>query len=96
MTADRWQFDAALADRAVGFISSLRQTKGRQFAGKKLELLTWQDDATRRIFGTIGQDGLRRYKVVYVCIPRKNGKTTWAAALALYLLVRDGEEGGEG
>lgn len=47
------------------------------------------------MFGRLNEDGLRQYRTVYVEIPRKNGKSTLAAAIALYLLMADGEQGGE-
>jgi phage terminase large subunit-like protein len=37
----------------------------------------------------------RRYRTVYVEVPKKNGKSTLAAGLALYLLFADGEDGAE-
>lgn len=39
--------------------------------------------------------GMRRYREVFVFIPRKNGKTSLAAGLVLYLLVCDGEMGAQ-
>lgn len=91
----RYHHDAARADRVVRFCKSLRQTKG-EWSGRPLVLLPWQIEATGKIFGTLDETDARRYRVVYVSIPRKNGKTTWAAALALYMLGFDGEQGGEG
>ena len=38
---------------------------------------------------------MRQYRTAYVEIPRKNGKTTLAAGLALYLLFADNEPGAE-
>jgi phage terminase large subunit-like protein len=35
----------------------------------------------------------RRYRTCYVEVPRKNGKSTLAAGIALYLLICDGEPG---
>ena len=49
----------------------------------------------RPLFGWKRKDGTRRYRTVYVEIPRKNGKTTLAAGLALFLLFADKEAGAE-
>ena len=42
-----------------------------------------------------GLPAARQYRTTYVEVPRKNGKTTLAAAVALYLCCGDGEAGGE-
>lgn len=47
------------------------------------------------MFGTIRPDGLRQYRTVYLERGRKNGKSEEAAAVALYMLVGDGEQGAE-
>ncbi len=89
-------FDEEAADRAVQFFSVyLRHTKGR-WAGSSFQLSDWQrDDIIRPIFGWKRRDGTRRYRTAYIEIPRKNGKSTLAAGIALYLLFADGEMGAE-
>ena len=79
---------------AVDFIGNLRQSKG-QWAGKPLALLPWQTEAIDRIYGTMRPDGTRRYRTAYLEVPRKNGKSTLAAGIALYSLVADNEPGAE-
>lgn len=87
-------FDAKKANRAVTFIESLPQVKGR-WAGSRFRLMKWQRAFVRKLFGTVREDGFRQYRTAYLEIPRKNGKTTLAAAIALYLLFADGEAGAE-
>ena len=77
---------------AVEFVSSLRQSKG-QWSGQPLDVLPWQSDVLTSIFGTIKANGTRQYRTAYVEVPRKNGKSTLAAGIALYALLGD-EEGG--
>ena len=84
----------SLADRAVAFISSLKHTKG-EWHGKNFELLDWQDKIIRDVFGTVKENGYRRYNTAYIEIPKKQGKSELAAAVALYLLAGDGEWGAE-
>lgn len=85
----------APGERAIRFIESLRHTKGR-WAGEPFRLLPWQrEDLIRPLFGTLRPDGTRQYRTCYVELGRKNGKTTLAAAIALYLLAADGEARGE-
>ena len=64
-------------------------------AGQPLVLEPWQVEATVKFFGTMRPDGLRQYREMYVEVPRKNGKTTWMAAIGLYLLVAEQEAGAE-
>ena len=88
-------YDAKRADHAVTFIERyLRHSKG-QWAGLQFELAPWQRFIVRSLFGWRTSDGLRRFRRAYIEVPRKNGKSTLAAAIALYLLIADGEPGAE-
>ena len=93
--ADFW-FDEEAAAQAVEFFSRFLKHQKGEFAGKPLALDTWQvDEIIRPMFGWRRPDGTRRYRTVYVEIPRKNGKTTIAAGIGLYLLFADKEQGAE-
>lgn len=84
-------FDEAAASRAIRFIECLRHSKGK-WRGRPLILAGWQRFIVGNIFGWKWRaSGFRRFKRAYVEIPRKNGKSTLAAAIALYLFVADGE-----
>ncbi|MEQ8199568.1 MAG: terminase TerL endonuclease subunit, partial [Clostridiaceae bacterium] len=87
-------FDAVKAQRAVNFINNLKHTKG-VWHGVPFDLLTWQDKIIRDIFGTVKDNGFRQYNTAYVEIPKKNGKSEIAAAIALYLTCADSEWGAE-
>ncbi|MGB9845922.1 MAG: terminase large subunit [Desulfotomaculales bacterium] len=87
-------YDKAKADRAVEFIRNLRHTKGR-WRGVPFTLLPWQEKIIRDIFGTVKPDGYRQYKTAYIEVPKKNGKSELAAAVALYLLFADKEPAAE-
>lgn len=95
MSAEFW-FDEAAADRAVEFFRMwLKHQKGA-FSGQPFDLADWQaDEIIRPLFGWKRRDGSRKYRTCYVEIPRKNGKTTIAAGVGLYLLFADGEQGAE-
>lgn len=82
------------AQRAVRFIENLKHTKGK-WHGQPFELLPWQEHIIRELFGTIKENGCRQYNTAYVEIPKKNGKSELAAAVALYMLCGDGEWGAE-
>lgn len=89
-------FDDEAADRAVAFFERvLTHTKG-EWAGQPLKLADWQaNEIIRPLFGWKRADGTRRYRTAYIQIPRKAGKSTLAAGIALYLLLADGEPGAE-
>lgn len=87
-------YDKAKADRAVKFIQNLKHTKGK-WDGKKFILLPWQEQIVRDIFGIVRADGKRQFLTAYVEIPKKQGKSELAAAIALYLLYADGEASAE-
>mgnify|MGYP001272958721 CR=1 FL=1 len=88
-------FDRIHADHVCYFFENcLRHSKGR-WAGKPLRLRPWQRARLRRLFGWRKPDGTRRYCRTYWWIPRKNGKSTIAAGLVLYLAFADGEPGAE-
>ena len=63
--------------------------------GKPFLLLPWQEQIVRDIFGIVKADGKRQFRSAYVEIPKKNGKSELAAAIALYLLYGDGEASAE-
>ena len=87
-------YDKEKADRVVKFIENLRHTKGK-WANKRFWLLPWQEQIVRDIFGIIKEDGTRQFKTAFVEIPKKNGKSELAAAIALYLLFADNEPSAE-
>lgn len=88
--AEGSHYDKDKADHAVAFIECLKHTKGK-WAGKPFKLLAWQEQIIRDIFGTVKEDGNRQFKMAYIEIAKKNGKSELAAAIALYLLYADGE-----
>ncbi len=87
-------FDEAKAQRTLKFINNLKHTKG-QWRGVPFDLLPWQEQIIRDVFGTVKENGYRQYNTAYVEIPKKNGKSELAAAVALYMTCGDGEWGAE-
>lgn len=87
-------YDKATADYAVRFIECLCHTKGT-WSGKPFELIDWQEQIIRDIFGTIKPNGYRQFNTAYIEIPKKMGKSELAAAVALLLCCGDGEERAE-
>ena len=87
-------YDKDAADFAVSFIECLCHTKGT-WAGKPFDLIDWQEKIIRDIFGILKPDGYRQFNTAYVEIPKKQGKSELAAAIALLLCCADGEERAE-
>lgn len=92
--AENSHYDKEAADFAVMFIESLCHTKGT-WAGKKFELIDWQERIIRDLFGVLKPNGYRQFNTAYVEIPKKQGKSELAAAVALLLCCGDGEERAE-
>ena len=89
------RLDEMAAMKAFSFFTLLKHSKG-EFSGKPFILSPWQCFVVYSIFGWRKvADGSRRYKYAYVEVARKNGKSTFAAAIALYMMIFDGEQGAE-
>lgn len=92
--AEGSNYNKASADYAVMFIENLCHTKGT-WAGKPFELIDWQEQIIRDLFGTLKPNGYRQFNTAYIEIPKKQGKSELAAAVALLLTCGDGEERAE-
>jgi phage terminase large subunit-like protein len=77
----------------IAFINGLTHAKG-VFGGKPFNLRPWQLRILKQLFKK-RRDGSRQYRTCLLMLPRKNGKTELAAAIALYGLLADGEMGAE-
>jgi len=83
----------APAQDPIPWINALTHTKGAH-ARETFHLRPWQIGILRKLFKK-RRDGLRQYRTCLLMLPRKNGKTELAAAIALYGLLADGETGAE-
>lgn len=91
-----WEYDPAKANHAIEFIENYcRHSKGKM-GGKPFILELWQKALVAATFGMVHKiDGTRKYQEVMLVVARKNGKSTLAAAIGLYLQIADGEPGAE-
>ena len=87
-------FDEEAAWHAINFFKFCTHMKGG-LAGSEIILEPWQQFFLWAAFGWKRADGTRRFRIVYLEIARKNGKTTMAAGIGLYLAFADGEPGAE-
>jgi Phage terminase-like protein, large subunit len=92
--ADGSVYDKDAADIAVSFINCLKHTKGEWY-GQPFELIDWQEQIIRDVFGIIKPNGYRQFNMAYIEIAKKQGKSELAAAVALLLTCGDFEHGGE-
>ncbi len=83
------------AARICHFIELLTHTKG-ELAGQRVVLEPWQVFILTTVFGWRRRaDGGRRFRRVYIEVPRGSGKSTLSSGVALYCLVADREPGAE-
>jgi phage terminase large subunit-like protein len=87
-------YDKEAADYVVNFIEQLKHTKG-EFYNKPFELIDWQEQIIRDVFGVLKPDGFRQFKTVYIEVPKKNGKSEICSAIAIYMLCADREQRAE-
>ena len=100
-----YRFDEALGARACNFVDLMPHIKGEwarpvyidgRITYAKLDMEDWQVFKTLNIFGWVHvTTGLRRFRRAYEEVARKNAKSTWAAAVLLFLLAADSEPGAQ-
>ena len=91
-----YKFNPHKAKKAVTFIERYCVLFEGQFAGKPIQLRPWQKRLIEELFGWEDPaTGLRRYRKAFWFFPKKNGKSTLIAGIALYMLIADGEAGGQ-
>lgn len=88
-------FREDVVDRAIAFIGTLKHFTSKS-SGKPFILEPWQQFIVANIIGWYWvESGDRRFTSSYIEVSRKNGKTALAAALCMYFLIADGEDGAE-
>lgn len=93
-TEKGFYFEEKAPKLVFGFFSLLRHFKG-EWAGREFELEDWQCFIIWVVFGWKTAEGRRRFNYANVEVSRKNGKTTFAAGIALFMLIMDQEQGAE-
>jgi phage terminase large subunit-like protein len=94
-------FDRASGNRICAWIEMFPHVKGawarsRNAIDRLIRIEDWQCFIGTTAFGWLHRDtGHRRFRAVYIEVPRKNAKTTLSAPIALYMLTADGEPGAE-
>ena len=92
----QWEFDADKANHAIDFIEVFTKHSKGAMGGKSFILELWQKAMVSAMFGIVDKiDETRKYQETVLIVGRKNGKSTLAAAIGLYLMIADGELGPE-
>ncbi|QPL37473.1 terminase large subunit [Thalassospira sp. B30-1] len=88
-------FSIPRADHAIRFFGYLRHSTGK-WGGQVFELANWQAFCTAVMFGWLWESTQkRRFRMAYIEVPRKNGKSTFLSPIGLYMMVADGEPGAQ-
>lgn len=91
-----WEYNSRKANHAITFIEKYCKHSKGKMGGKPFLLELWQKALVAATFGIIHKiDGTRKYQEVILIVARKNGKSTLASAVGLYLMIADGEAGPE-
>lgn len=88
-------FEVKAAEEVIAFFSECLKHIEGQFAGQPFLLQPWQQAVIGCMFGWKRPDGTRRYREVFMGIPRGCGKTPLAAGICNYCLFCDGERGAQ-
>nr|DAN16500.1 MAG TPA: Large Terminase [Caudoviricetes sp.] len=95
-TSGQYIFDEERANHAIIFIERFCKHSKGKWAGEPVFLELWQKALLAALFGFIDREtGRRQYRELLLIVARKNGKSTLAAGIGVYLLMADGESGPE-
>ena len=91
-----WEYSKERANHALDFIENFCKHSKGSMAGKPFILELWQKAFVAAIFGTVDKiTGERKFQEAILIVARKNGKSTLASAIGLYMMIADGELGPE-
>jgi phage terminase large subunit-like protein len=91
--ADGFYYDHDEAQWRVDFFAECLTLTSGEWAGQPFALAPWQEPIVRTLFGWKRDDGTRRYRTLFLFVPRKNGKTELAAGMLGSVCFQDTEPG---
>lgn len=95
-TSGQYIFDEERANHAIIFIERFCKHSKGKWAGEPVLLELWQKALLSALFGFVDRETERRqYRELLLIVARKNGKSTLAAGIGVYMLMADGESGPE-
>lgn len=80
-------FSQSHADAACNFFELVLKHTADEWYGKPFILAPWQERALQAIFGNVDDSGNRIIEMAYLEVPKKSGKTEFAAGIVLLVLV---------
>lgn len=91
-----WEYNPKRGNHALEFVENFCKHSKGKMGGQAFILELWQKAMTAALFGFVHKiDGVRKHKEFILIVARKNGKSAWGSAVALYMLMADGEPGPE-
>lgn len=91
-----YEYSEEKANHAIEFIERFCKHSKGKMGGKPFLLELWQRAMTAALFGFVHKtEEIRKYREFMLIVARKNGKSAWGSAVALYMLMADGEPGPE-
>ena len=94
--SSEWEYNPKRANHAIEFVENFCKHSKGKMGGKPFILELWQKALLAALFGFVHKiDGTRKHRELILIVARKNGKSALGSAIALYMLVADGEAGPE-
>ena len=94
----KYRFNEKLGIRYIDLVESFSHVKG-ELAGRQLVLEEWQKSIISIAFGWEKLNGkgvwIRRFRTIFIFIPRKNGKTLFGSACVIADSIIRSDYGGE-
>ena len=91
-----WVYDERRAQHPITFVEKYCKHSKGKLGGRPFILELWQKALVSALFGFVSRDdGTRKYRELILMVARKNGKSALGSAIALYMLMADGENGPE-
>lgn len=95
-TESEYEYDETKGNHVIDFVEKYCKHSKGSMGGKPFTLELWQKALLATVFGIVHKiEGTRKYREAVLIVGRKNGKSTLAAAVGLYLMLPDGEPGAE-
>ena len=85
-------FDVEKANKPIVFMERFcKQSKDRWF-GQPIQLMLWQKFVISAVYGWVNAEGKRIARQAFICVSRKNGKSTFLSGLGLYSMLEKGAQ----
>ncbi len=88
-------FSQSHFDAACNFFELILKHTADEYYGQPFLLIPWQEDVLAQLFGNLDESGNRQIEQVYLEVPKKAGKTEFAAGILLYVFVTTSTPGAQ-